>query len=102
MLALVKMCEELMTIPKDGIPAVFSNTGIELGITVDFVKWVKENYERECSPEGDFAEDMIYDKDFPGLAEHDVIRYYLDDIGACSEAISVFEELWKEYERARG
>lgn len=44
MLALVKMCEDLMTIPKDGIPAVFSNTGIELGITVDFVKWVKENY----------------------------------------------------------
>ena len=70
--------------------------------TSPFFKWVKENYERECSPEGDFAEDMIYDKDFPGLAEHDVIRYYLDDIGACSEAISVFEDLWKEYERARG
>lgn len=33
-----------MTIPKDGIPAVFSNTGIELGVTLDFVKWVKENY----------------------------------------------------------
>lgn len=44
MLALVKMCEDLMTIPKDAIPAVFSNTGIELGITVEFVKWVKENY----------------------------------------------------------
>lgn len=44
LLALVKMCEEVLTIQKDSIPAVFSNTGIELGITVDFVKWVKENY----------------------------------------------------------
>lgn len=43
-LALVKMCEEIWTIPKNSIPAVFSNTGIELDITVDFVKWVKENY----------------------------------------------------------
>ncbi len=44
LLTLVKMGEALMTNPKDGIPAVFSNTGIELGVTLDFVKWVKENY----------------------------------------------------------
>ena len=44
LLALIKMCEDILTIPKDGIPAVFSNTGIELGVTLDFVKWVKENY----------------------------------------------------------
>lgn len=44
LLALIKMCEELYTIPEGGIPAVFVNTGIEMGITVDFVKWVKENY----------------------------------------------------------
>lgn len=44
LLSLIKMCEELYTIPKGGIPAVFSNTGIEMGVTVDFVKWVKENY----------------------------------------------------------
>lgn len=44
LLELVRMCEEVYTIPKNSIPAVFSNTGIELGITVDFVKWVKENY----------------------------------------------------------
>lgn len=43
-LALVKMCEEIWTIQENSIPAVFSNTGIELGVTVDFVKWVKENY----------------------------------------------------------
>lgn len=44
LLALIKMCEEIYTIPENAIPAVFSNTGIELGITIDFVKWVKENY----------------------------------------------------------
>lgn len=44
LLALIKLCEDVYTIPPNAIPAVFSNTGIELGVTVDFVKWVKENY----------------------------------------------------------
>ena len=43
LLALIKLCEEIYTIPVGGIPAVFSNTGIELGVTVDFVKWVKDS-----------------------------------------------------------
>lgn len=42
LLALIKMCQELYTV--GDIPAVFSNTGIELGVTVEFVKWVKDNY----------------------------------------------------------
>lgn len=44
LLALIKMCEEIYTIPENAIPAVFSNTGIELGITYDFVKRVKKEY----------------------------------------------------------
>lgn len=44
LLALVKLCEEVYTIPENGIPAVFSNTGIELGVTVDFVRWCRENW----------------------------------------------------------
>lgn len=44
LLALIKLCEDIYTIPKDGIPAVFSNTGIELGVTVDFVRWCRENW----------------------------------------------------------
>lgn len=43
LLALAKLCEEVYTIPVGGIPAVFSNTGIELGVTVDFVQWVKNS-----------------------------------------------------------
>lgn len=42
LLALIKLCQEIYTV--GDIPAVFSNTGIELGITVDFVRWVKENW----------------------------------------------------------
>ncbi len=44
LLALIKLCEDVYTIPENGIPAVYSNTGIELGVTIDFVRWVKENY----------------------------------------------------------
>ena len=69
--------------------------------TSPFFRWVRENYEMECTPEGDFADDMISDKDFPGLAEHDVIKNYLEGIAACDDALSVFEKLWKEYERAK-
>lgn len=44
LLALIKLCEEVYTIPPNSIPAVFSNTGIELGVTTDFVTWVSKNY----------------------------------------------------------
>ncbi len=43
LLALIKMCEEIYTIPIGGIPAVFVNTGVELGATIDFVKWCKDS-----------------------------------------------------------
>lgn len=43
-LQLIKLCEELGTIPKNAIPAVFCDTKIELGATVEFVKWVQANW----------------------------------------------------------
>lgn len=43
LLALIKLCEEVYTIPPGGIPAVYSNTGIELSVTVDFVRWVRDS-----------------------------------------------------------
>lgn len=42
-LAIIKMCEEIYTIPKGGIKAVFCDTGIELGATRDFVRECKNN-----------------------------------------------------------
>ena len=69
--------------------------------TSPFFLWVKEKYEGNDSPEGDFAKDMACDRDFPSLAEPDIIRRYLMSIGACDDAMEVFEDLWKEYERER-
>lgn len=43
-LAIIKMCEEIYTIPKNSIPAVFCDTGIELGATRDFVRWCRDNW----------------------------------------------------------
>lgn len=43
-LALIKLCEELGTIPKNAIPALFANTKIELDVTYKFVRWCKDNW----------------------------------------------------------
>ena len=43
-LALIKMCEELGTIPKGSIPALFANTKIELDATYNFITWCKDNW----------------------------------------------------------
>lgn len=43
-LALIKQCESLLTIPPGAIPAVFNNTGIELGATTEFVGWVQASW----------------------------------------------------------
>lgn len=43
-LAVIKLCEEIGTIPKNAIPAVFCDTKIELDATVDFVHWVKDSW----------------------------------------------------------
>jgi hypothetical protein len=38
------MCEDICTIPKNAIPAVYCDTGIELQATKEFVNWVKDNW----------------------------------------------------------
>jgi hypothetical protein len=43
-LALIKMCEQEYTIPKDSIQAVFCDTGVEMLATINFIQWVKDNY----------------------------------------------------------
>lgn len=43
-LALIKMCEEIYTIPKNAIPAVYCDTRIELDATTEFVNWCKDNW----------------------------------------------------------
>ena len=43
-LALIKLCEEDGSIPKNAIPAVFCNTHIEMDAIENFVNWVKNNW----------------------------------------------------------
>lgn len=43
-LALIRMCQEIYTIPEDAISAVYINTGIELGVTNEFVEYIQHNY----------------------------------------------------------
>lgn len=43
-LSLIKMCEEIYTIPKNAIPAVYCDTRIELDATMEFVNWCKDNW----------------------------------------------------------
>lgn len=43
-LAVIKLCEDIGTIPKNVIPAVFCDTKIELDATVEFVRYVKDNW----------------------------------------------------------
>lgn len=44
LLALIKMCIEVYTLPQEGIKAVYSETGLELGATSKFVRWCKDNW----------------------------------------------------------
>lgn len=61
-----------------------------------FFHWAKK-FETDTTPCGDFVRDMLHDFEFPILAEHDIIARYLGRLGACSEAVEAFEELWREY-----
>lgn len=65
-----------------------------------FCKWLRK-FEGEDSPEGDFAEDTKHDFAFPVFAEKTVIQDYLERVGACPEAVQIFEELWEMYEREK-
>lgn len=43
-LALIKMCQDIYTIRPYSIPAVYSETGLELGATSRFVRFIKDTY----------------------------------------------------------
>lgn len=64
-----------------------------------FFQWTAKNYGGVDSPLGDFAEDMVHDKEFTILAEKGIIRRYLHRIGACRGAMEAFDELWRAYAR---
>ena len=66
-----------------------------------FLGWMKRKYGREDSPEGDFLVDMEEDVMFPVFADREIILRHLRGLRACREAIEIFENAWKQYEREK-
>lgn len=79
-LAVIKLCEEIGTIPKNAIPAVFCDTKIELDATVDFVHWVKDNWYNNVQiikTEESFAQVIKeFGKPFRSKMKSDIISLY--------------------------
>lgn len=79
-LAVIKLCEEIGTIPKNAIPAVFCDTKIELDATVDFVHWVKDNWYKNVQiikTEKSFAQVIKeYGKPFRSKLRSCQLHYY--------------------------
>lgn len=79
-LAVIKLCEEIGTIPKNAIPAVFCDTKIELDATVDFVHWVKDNWYKNVQiikTEKSFAQVVKeYGKPFRSKLRSCQLHYY--------------------------
>ncbi len=65
-----------------------------------FYQWAVHNFIDESSPCGDFARDMVDDRDFPKVADKRVIQSYLDGIHACDGAEEAFSSLWRHFEKA--
>ena len=59
-----------------------------------FFDWVK-GYADEDSMVGDFARDTIADREFPVMADYNVIRRYLEGSNSCEGHLCCFEVAWK-------
>lgn len=79
-LAVIRLCEEIGTILKNAIPAVFCDTKIELDATVDFVHWVKNNWYNVqiIKTEKSFAQVIKeYGKPFRSKMKSKGLHYYI-------------------------
>ena len=57
-----------------------------------------ERYLDQGTPTGVFARAMRRDEHFPKMCDdHDRIRGHLLSMRACHEAVSAFEQLWRNY-----
>lgn len=61
-----------------------------------FFNWL-DKYTDEDSMIGDFARDVLRDKNFPAMADYWVIRRYLESICSCDGCMHCFEMAWKRW-----
>lgn len=64
-----------------------------------FKTWILE-FINVNLPIGDLARDINSDVNFPNVSDKDVIANYLQNIGACREALETFEHSWEFYSRS--
>lgn len=58
-----------------------------------FFRWLKQ-YTNEDSMIGDFARDTTVDRNFPVMADHEIIYRYLEQCNACDGYIRCFKAAW--------
>lgn len=105
-LALIKLCVDALTLPAEGIRAVFDNTGIEMGITVEFVKWCKENWYPNIEiirPEKSFDWCLkTYGKPMKSKLRSEFIGRYQDGNRSESLMMNLIDGVTKKGARTRG
>lgn len=71
-----------------------------------FYHWAKQKYLKSDTPNGDFVNDILFDRDFPwyhattqkALSDYkDKVIFHLKKNHACPEAIETFEKMFKEF-----
>ena len=76
-----------------------STTPTQASGYVTLIRWLSQ-FKNDGTPVGDLARDVRFDKEFP---RHSVsrkhLRDYLESMGACDSAMSIFEEAFSHYEQ---
>lgn len=67
--------------------------------TANFYEWVLKKYYGKNTPRGDFALDMRCDREFPRVDDRKAIIIHLERLNACPEAIAVFKNVWRSYQK---
>ena len=66
-----------------------------------FKQYMISNHINEQTPKGDLARDLKMDKEFPRISCKKEGIIYLENRGACYNAIKTFKDSWKEYKGYR-
>ena len=89
----------------EGIDSVITGVTGEIcdgGLAMKFYTWMVRKHLRTKATVGELARAMQLDRQFPKDGDKASIRKYLEDTGAGSKCLDVFEKAWRKYERETG
>jgi hypothetical protein len=76
-----------------------STTPTQASGYVTLIRWLSQ-FKNDSTPVGDLARDVRFDKEFPRHSDsRKHLRDYLESMGACDSAMSIFEEAFSHYEQ---